>query len=158
MESPLAVEYIIYLCLASVSLTKFLRCSVIYYLKKNVSSCYSRQKPQWYKRRRPFVTICENIRKYLNYKKAKLVSKMWNKETIFVKLFWLHEIFAKICVRQEQLREQLAKLAAFLAKKLIIFVAVWWFSRKWKCFQAFCENETSRIFVQIHEISHFREN
>ncbi len=66
------------------------------------------------------------------YKKAKPVSNVWNKVSIFVKIFWWHEIlsdfreniFANICIRREQMREAVWKYLQFFPKNLIIFAYI----------------------------------
>ncbi len=61
-------------------------------------------------------------------RKAKPVINMWNKETVFVKILWWHEILAYFCEN-------------------IYFRG-----------ENFSKNEISRNLAKIDEISHFHEN
>ncbi len=112
---------------------------------------------------------CKNLRKFSYVdisvsllKRAKLVSNQWNKGNIFVKIFWWNEIwaiiflkiyfflifakififpkvFAKICLRLDQMREAAWKMCCYCNKKnyslreifrknrksLVIFAKMW---------------------------------
>ncbi len=95
-----------------------------------MSYCFSRQKPQWYKRRRPPVAICENIRKILKLQKGQTCQQDVKQSDHFCETILMTWDFAKICVTGANLRGA-----------WITFVTVWWLSRKWKRLYDFRENE-----------------
>ncbi len=99
----------------------------------------------------------------LSYKKAKLISIIWNQGTVYVKIIWgtcdlgrfsrkyfvFLKIWSEICVSKEQMCHVAWKICGFA--KVVFFAKTerfWWFLQKWKCLDDFRRNEKRAFLFQ----------